>query len=40
VTNLREPRPDPEAMRAFFTAELGTDLRRRSGEYPWGGAQP
>jgi hypothetical protein len=37
VTNLREPRPDQEAMRAFFAAELGTDRRPRSGDYPWGG---
>jgi hypothetical protein len=37
VTNLREPRPDQEVMRAFYAAELGTDLRPRTGDYPWGG---
>lgn len=40
VTNLREPRPDREAMRAFFDEQLGPDRRPRAGDYPWaGGAQ-
>lgn len=39
VSSLREPRPNQGALRAF-AVEMGTDARRRSGEYPWGGAQP
>lgn len=40
VTNLREPRPDREALRAFFDEQLGADRRPRGGDYPWaGGAQ-
>jgi len=37
VNHLRDPRPDPEAMRNFFVQELGSDARRRSSEYAWGG---
>lgn len=37
VNHLRDPRPDPEAMRTFFAQKLGSDARRRSNEYAWGG---
>lgn len=36
VTNLRAPRPDQDAMRAFF-AESGLESRATTGDYPWAG---
>jgi len=37
VANLREPRPDQGAIRAFFEGELGPGAAGPGGEYPWAG---
>ena len=41
VVSLREPRPDRDAMRAFYAEELGAAALRTPSEYPWaGGGEP
>jgi hypothetical protein len=37
VVSLREPRPDRDAMRAFYAEELGAAALRTPSEYPWAG---
>jgi len=37
VVSLREPRPDQDAMRAFYAEELGAAAMRTPSEYPWAG---